>query len=369
MRDIIISSIAVDTIDKEKAIDIVRVLKEVTVEDADVFSLDNTNSVEGFFSVIKRRLTSTTPTLFDVFEAIDFTERCVMARHNPASPALQHRLSQFILKVVTRDVLNVMTFHGVGCLLDVVLDVAIDILHEHHRHQSEPFSLVENALKSGSPIRSFSWMPSDWVLSTAPSTPTHVVRHFEVDEHSNSADVMPRIDQFLGLDNRDTDVFTILDDTLSSLYHLAGEPFMSHVCPATFHFFQREFTRFSNMSRTNPEMLIVLNDLCDALKKKVFQQSKPITPETRRSIVDPSRFKMAGPMTKSTSAKVDHIAPPQRTKTIGQFQERQLERKPRTPKKRDKRCSICRETGRYALICQQVLHEANLERSNLFSKD
>ena len=120
-----------------------------------------TLSGEGFFSVIKRRLTSTTPTLFDVFEAIDFTERCVMARLNPASPALQHRLSQFILKVVTQDVLNVMTFHGVGCLLDVVLDVAIDILHEHHRHQSEPFSLVENALKSGSPIRSFSWMPSD----------------------------------------------------------------------------------------------------------------------------------------------------------------------------------------------------------------
>ena len=115
-------------------------------------------------------------------------------------------------------------------------------------------------------------------------------------------------------------------------------------------------------------MLIVLNDLCDALKKKVFQQSKPITPETRRSIVDPSRFKMAGPMTKSTSAKVDHAAPPQRTKMIGQFQERQLTRKPRTPKKRETRCSICRGTGHYALTCHRVLHQENLERSKAFFK-
>ena len=105
----IIKSFTVDTIDKEKAVDIVRVLKEVILEDADVFSLDNANSVEGFFRVIKRRLTTTTPTLFKVFEAIDFTERYVMAHHNPASQALLHPISLFIIKVVRRDVLNVMT--------------------------------------------------------------------------------------------------------------------------------------------------------------------------------------------------------------------------------------------------------------------
>ena len=369
MRSITISSFTVDTIDKEKAIDIVRVLKEVTVEDNDVFSLDNTNPVEGFFSVIKRRLTSTTPTLFNVFETIDFTERCVMAHHNPASPALPDRLSKFILTVVTRDVLNVMTLRGVGYLLDVVLDVAIGILRDHHNQQSRAFSLVENALKSGSPIGSFSWMPSDWVFSTVPRSPTHVVQHVEVNEHSNSVDIMPRIEQFLGLANRDTSVFTILDNTLSSLYNLAGEPFMANVYPATYTFFQREFARFSDMSRTNPEMLIVLNDLCDALEKNVFQPSQPVSPDTRQSIVDPSRFKMTGTMTKSTSAKVDHFAPQQRTRMIGQFQERQLERKPRTPKKRETRCSVCRGTGHYALTCQQVLHQANHGRSNAFSKD
>ena len=141
-------------------------------------------------------------------------------------------------------------------------------------------------------------MPSDWVLSTSHSSQTHIVRHVEVNEHSNSVDNMPRIEQFLGLANRDTGVFTILDDTLSSLYNLAGEPFLANVCPATYSFFQREFARFSNMSRTNPEMLIVLNDLCEALEKRVFQPSQPVSHETRPSIVDPSRFKMTGTMTK-----------------------------------------------------------------------
>ena len=127
---------------------------------------------------------------------------------------------------------------------------------------------------------------------------------------------MPRLEQFLGLANRDTGVFTILDDTLSTLHNLAGEPFEANVSPATFAFFQREFARFSDMSRTNAEMLAVLNDLCDALEKGVFQASQPVNPQPRLSIVDPSRFKVTGPMTKSTSARVDHVAPPQRTKMM-----------------------------------------------------
>ena len=99
-------------------------------------------------------------------------------------------------------------------------------------------------------------MPSDRVFSTVPRSSTHVVQHVEVNERSNGVDIMPRIEQFLGLANRDTNVFTILDNTLSSLYNLAGKPFMANVYPATYTFFQREFARFSDMSRTNPEMLI-----------------------------------------------------------------------------------------------------------------
>ena len=106
----------------------------------------------------------------------------------------------------------------------------------------------------------------------------HVVQHVEVKGHSNGVDIMPRIEQFLGLANRDRALFTILDDTLSTLYNLAGEPFMSNVCPATYHFFQREFTRFSDMSRTNTEMLVVLNDLCDALEKKCSNKACPWLP-------------------------------------------------------------------------------------------
>ena len=53
-----------------------------------VFSRDNTNSIEGYFSIIKRKLKKNTSTLVDLFNAIDFTEASALANSDPARPPI-----------------------------------------------------------------------------------------------------------------------------------------------------------------------------------------------------------------------------------------------------------------------------------------
>ena len=64
----------------------------------DVFSRDNTNSIEGYFGIIKRRLKKNTSTLLDLFNAVDFTEASALARSDPARPRVPPDLSRCILR-------------------------------------------------------------------------------------------------------------------------------------------------------------------------------------------------------------------------------------------------------------------------------
>ena len=177
-KTIDISVFTADTIEKKNALEVLQTLKEIPAPSTNVFTRDNTNAVEGYFSVVKRRITSSAPTLVNVFEAVDFTERCVMAQRNPASLTLPDGLSGFLLWILTKDVLAVMSRRRVDGLLGVVVDVALDILCEHPP-QDTVHSVVERAVKSGSPIGTFAWMPSDWRISTTQPTPTHTVKRVE----------------------------------------------------------------------------------------------------------------------------------------------------------------------------------------------
>ena len=57
---------------------LVRSIKRVECIDADVFALDNTNAIEGYFNGIKRRMQVSPLTLLDVFRAVDATESTVL---------------------------------------------------------------------------------------------------------------------------------------------------------------------------------------------------------------------------------------------------------------------------------------------------
>ena len=93
-----------------------------------MFSIDNTNTVESYFSVIKGRINKTTTTLADIYKSVNFAEISVLAARNPASPTLPDTVVDVLLTVVTRDVVNILTTDGVRGLLNVLCLVSLDII-------------------------------------------------------------------------------------------------------------------------------------------------------------------------------------------------------------------------------------------------
>ena len=59
---------------KVRAASLVNRLKGVGRVDVDVFSVDNTNVIEGYFNGVKGRMRTSLLTLLDVFNAVDTTE-------------------------------------------------------------------------------------------------------------------------------------------------------------------------------------------------------------------------------------------------------------------------------------------------------
>ena len=88
----------------EQELKMVDTLRTVQAPEADIFSLDNTNTIEGYFSTINKRLQQPTRTLADVYEAIIFIEERSLAQLNPSQPMLPERLVEglsFILSVTS----------------------------------------------------------------------------------------------------------------------------------------------------------------------------------------------------------------------------------------------------------------------------
>ena len=65
-----------------KALAILQRMAMVDDVEYDIYTVDNTNVIESYFSVVKKRLRGTPQTLLDVFNAVDFTEATVLARNN-----------------------------------------------------------------------------------------------------------------------------------------------------------------------------------------------------------------------------------------------------------------------------------------------
>ena len=182
-----------------------------------VFSIDNTNTVESYFSVIKGRINKTTSTLADVYKSVNFTEMSVLAARNPASPTLPDTVVDVLLTVVTRDVVNILTTDGVRGLLNDLCLVSLNILLDKRNSDDGAFGIVTEALQNGTRIESFRWMPHEWVLSVESPHPTHDVFVVDTTEGNDETDVAMRLEPFFGVSNRSVPVFQLLSDTLLTL--------------------------------------------------------------------------------------------------------------------------------------------------------
>ena len=158
-----------------------------------------------------------------------------------------------------------------------------------------------------------------------------------------------------------------INEALVTLYSLDGQSECQNVMPVCYSFFKKEFSKYAEKAQTYSEVASVLKELCDSLERADFKEH--IDGATKRlSIVDPKGFKTSGPRTLSTSTKVDHCAHVQRSKMVERFQVDVLDRKPKQPKTKRHKCSICLQDGHHPQTCRSILDPEHKERADLFLK-
>ena len=109
MSDADLSSVVIDTPVKERVFNILDQMIHVLPFPRDVFSLDNTNTIEGYFNIIKKRVPLKTATLLDINKAVTFTEESALASNHPNSQILPVTLVDCLTYVVSMEVLSVMS--------------------------------------------------------------------------------------------------------------------------------------------------------------------------------------------------------------------------------------------------------------------
>ena len=150
--DVLANPVASDGV--RRAVAILRRLLVVDRVFVDVFSIDNTNTIESFFNVVKGRMTKEMPTLVDVFQSITITEEIALARRNPASIQIPACLVECFLAVVSHDVLNDLSPNGVHGLLKCIVDSAYNITRNKEA-DSECGVVIERAIRSGVVVTRF----------------------------------------------------------------------------------------------------------------------------------------------------------------------------------------------------------------------
>ena len=310
----------------DRVVELITAFSCVQVEEPAIFSLDDTNTVEGYFSLIKQRLARPINTLRELFKTINYTEELSLALHNPSQPSLPESLVfalSFIISPVVQRVLNV---HGIRCFLLKISSACEKLLHSLSLPEDPIETVIFEALRDGVVIDSFRWMPDDWILSLDCPQPSHLIVHIETSEMRTAENFMMRLEPFLSISNRNVQVFRILVECLDTLSEVANIQNDQTVIPANFSFLNQAFGHFSMMSENNPEIARILDETCITLES-LKSETGPMTERiVRKSIVDPLAVKMRGPQTKTTSLKVDRKAAPSSSKMVNKFQKEVLGR-------------------------------------------
>ena len=364
-RSVNIMTCRADTPQRQNAIRILRRLQQLQPTTRDIFSCDNTNTIESHFNVIKGRIPKTSPRLLDVFNAVTFTESAVLSQHNIMSPVLPDPLIDCLLCVVSPDVLNVMTRRGVESFLGLVVDTLVDVVFDGDVDCGG--TEVERLIRDGGVFERFGWMPDGWVISEHDVPTVHDMVRVEDDSNVPLHDVVPFLEPFIDLATRSVPIFQLIQTTFASLYELSNDE-MNDCTQLSFQFLMREFEKFVALAENNAEMKHVLVDLCSTLKRFEERQKTAETESRRkRSIADPGFVRVVGPQAKSTSSKVDGIAPAKKTRLVEQLNAHaRRDKKPIPAPRRMNACAVCLGLGHQARTCQNILLDANTERATMF---
>ena len=270
-----------------------------------------------------------------------------------------------LLWVFSPDVLNVMTRGGVELFLGLVVDTLVDVVLDGDVVGGR--SEVERLIRDGGVLERFGWMPDGWVISEHHVPSVHETVHVEDDSNVPLHDVVPFLEPFIDLATRSVPIFQLVQTTFASLYELANDE-MNDCALLSFQFLMRELEKFVALAENNNEMKRVLVELCSSLKR--FKETHKTT-ETeslrKRSIADPGYVRVVGPQAKSTSSKVDGIAPAKKTRMVEQLNQHSCrDKKPIPAPRRMNVCAVCLGLGHQARTCQNILLVANTERATMF---
>ena len=267
LKDFDVDGHVADTDAKARAMALVQCLKGVGSVDVDVFSVDNTNVVEGYFNGIKGRMRANPLTLLDVFNAVDSTERTVLASGSPFSTKLPSRITECILHVVTHNVLNVITSIGVQRLLLVIVSLSINIITKKISGLSAFEAPILSAITTGTQIETFRWMSDECVIPLEHQPPIHATTHIDVPGDANGFDILMRLQPFIETAHRSVSVFNTINSALMTLYGMEEQPIFKTLMPVTYSFLFGEFSRFVEKSQTNGEIRETLVELCSDLEQ------------------------------------------------------------------------------------------------------
>ena len=116
------SSVVIDTPVKERVFNILNQMMHIGPFRRDVFSLDNTNTIEGYFNTIKKRVPLKTATLLDNQKAVTFTGECALSSNHPNSQILTATLVDCLSSFVSMEVLSVMSATGIRSFLTCLVE-------------------------------------------------------------------------------------------------------------------------------------------------------------------------------------------------------------------------------------------------------
>ena len=268
LRGIDTSSFITDTPRKRRVVPLINSLQQAECPDADVFALDNTNAIEGYFNGIKQRMQVSPLTLLDVFRAVDSTERTMLASRSPFTPNIPNSLKIVLLNILSHDVLNVVSSIGIQRLLQSIVSVSTTILTDSQTVLNEVDIHIFGAIVDGIRITYFRQMPYEWIEPSSFGRSQHSVSKIDIANPFSNFDILMRLQPFFEISHRSIPIFNALNNSLMNLYSLEERPLVRSVMPANSTFFYREFEHFTNLSQTNTEVRETLLELCNELESK-----------------------------------------------------------------------------------------------------
>ena len=328
-----------------------------------VHSRDNTNTIEEYFSIIKRRVKKNSSSLLDLFEAINFTEATALASRDPAILSDPPVLEKCILHILASSVLAILSKSGVDGVLLMIIDVCFAILSGRFSFHEHGHLMVFDSIVNGTRITSSHWMPPSWIVPIETASPTHKIEQVSFESEMNSVNATMRIDPWLGIANRNVDVYDTLMGALSALCTMTGKRANYNEYLLNYSYLKRQFTEFAKLMERE-DVASVFTETIQTLEL-IRNQDEQTT--IRKSILDPAAPRLGGPRATGTSARVDHVTSVPRTKMIKDHLGLG-NTKPKTATRKRYRCHICLLEGHQARTCKNMILEENAGRLDTFIK-